>query len=174
LTAASTSVTLLAVRQHRPHGSAYTQKVPPMKLVLLRAVAIITLLAPLLLVSSQSASADYWGALKWPGAGTYPDDCLVVGANIGTGSTPYKHNAVSSSSCTTPQTVRIELDEFNSSGTLLHICALDATSYAQCQLQDTSGSGDYWVWTSEMDSTGDNFFCDNQGLSFSTCFTSLD
>jgi len=137
------------------------------------ATAILTASA-LILLSMPHASADDWGALKWPGTtSTYPDECLHAGLIIGTGSPP-KHEVEAVNTCRTDLTVDVLLNEYNSSGIAVESCFQSDTNRAQCHLQDTTPRGDYWAWQVVMANTGDSFSCSEQDLPFGACFTSAD
>jgi len=80
------------------------------KSVFMKVLTVTAVMAAFALAGAQGASADYWGARKFPGNVGGPDNCLVAGVQISTSPSPDKHNAAASNSCQTNYTVSVEIE----------------------------------------------------------------
>lgn len=123
-----------------------------------------------------SASADYWASWYWGGSSPdFPAECLVVGTNILTGGSPYKHQFSDSNSCEATESIEAVLIEYTSDGDVYQYCNTgDHDNYAQCAITESTPTGYYWAWTASISNPSAyyTYDCDNMGDSYPTCFGS--
>jgi len=147
-----------------------------MQSALLRTLAVAFLTAFCTLSGAGSATANTWGAWKWPGADTIPKDCLAADTVI-IHTSPYTHSIAAANSCGSVHSEPMEvlLQEFNSSGALLQSCQVTGTNYAQCSVKHAVANGDYWNWDVFMGQPAiAEFGCSNKGFAGTACWQSSD
>src|SRR6266567_1911826 len=85
-------------------------------------------------------------------------------------STADRHNAAAASSCASDYKVKILLYENNSSGGRIITCdTLFTNNFRKCSIQNTTASGDYWVWQASIiasDGITYTATCSNQGFPY--------
>lgn len=148
-----------------------------MKTSLTRLVILTALLVGSTLASAQAASADYWGAWRWPGSTSpgFPDICLTADVNVLTGFTPDKHNVAAANSCASNLDVEATVRLYNSDGSIAAYSSLTGTNYAQVSLKDATGKGQYWYWRAKLTTNGDSVsFSDKSCGSYGCAFMSGD
>ena len=131
----------------------------------------------LLSVGVPAARADYWAAWKWNGQSGIPAECIAVGTNLLTASTPDKHNVDTFNACAEAQPVGATLIHFDSAGRIIDECnpnGITSTNNYTCSLQATTLSGDYWEWAALIGGPLEGMFsisCSNQNRSYQYCFS---
>jgi hypothetical protein len=60
--------------------------------------------------------------------------------------------------CATNHNVRIIIQHFDQFDRLLHQCDTGAiNNYAECAIQQSTASGDYWAWSATITVSGTNY-----------------
>jgi hypothetical protein len=132
-------------------------------------VLTILLVAGVITSGRNLASADEWGAWKESGS----SECLEAGTNIVTTDSPNLHNIAVINSCATNYTVKVEEDHYDEGGHMLNQCIEGySTNYAQCSLQDSTGSGDFWGWAVWINIGGTiyHFACTGVSSNYYECY----
>jgi hypothetical protein len=151
--------------------------------VMKRGVAVLGLLVciclPTLLTAGSAAASDNYGSWSWPSdfyPVGWPQECLYAGTTL-LAASPFKHNVSSQNACNSTVQVDVILVEYTSNGNVANQCLTGyQNNYAECQLDVSTPSGDYWAWEVDTPVNGVmwGFECYGSQTDFAMCWQQGD
>jgi hypothetical protein len=142
-------------------------------------VAGLVVAAPVALTVGTVSASDNYGAWSWPASDypvNWPGECLVAGTTLIAGS-PFKHNFSAANSCHSNLSVVSYEALYDSGGSVVHYCESDLSqNWAECQVDVTTPSGDYWGWRAQLYYGNDiyGFECNGSTTDFARCWQQGD